>query len=157
MLFVGLGFATRPMAELGKAFKELWASPELRRETVELFEVLADRARRPTFPLAGVPFHVHATYSRDEISAGLGQVRKGKFLRTQGGVYCDEGLRADILYVTLRKNEKEFTPTTLYNEGGGGITDFTRGRRESWERGRFEKDLAIEVLGRFPCPDLVFF
>jgi len=31
-------------------------------------------------------------------------------------VYCDEGLRADILYVTLRKNEKEFTPTTLYND-----------------------------------------
>ena len=38
-----------------------------------------------------------------------------------------------------------------------GITGFTRGRRESWERGRFEKDLAIEVLGRFPCPDLVLF
>ncbi|TDI43816.1 MAG: hypothetical protein E2P02_10555 [Acidobacteria bacterium] len=67
----------------------------MRRETVELLEVLADRARRPTFPLAGVPFHVHATYSRDEISAGLGQVRKGKLLRTQGGVYCDEGLRSD--------------------------------------------------------------
>ncbi len=124
MLFVGLGFATRPMAELGEAFKELWASPELRRETVELLEVLADRARRPTFPLAGVPFHVHAIYSRDEISAGLGQVRKGKLLRTQGGVYCDEGLRSDILYVTLRKNEKEFTPTTLYNDSPISPTRF---------------------------------
>ena len=95
MRFVGLGFATRPKAELGEAFKELWASPELRREAVELLEVLADRARRPTFPLAGVPFHIHATYSRDEISAGLGQIRKGKLLRTQGRVYCDEGLRSD--------------------------------------------------------------
>jgi len=157
MLFVGLGFATRPITELAQAFEELWVSPDRRREAAELLEVLADRVRRPTFPLPGTPFHVHATYSRDEISAGLGQIRKGKLLRTQGGVYCDEGLRADILYVTLRKNEKEFTPTTLYNEGGGGITGFTRGRRESWERGRFEKDLAIEVLGRFPCPDRVFF
>jgi len=116
MLFAGLGFATRPVSELAQAFGELWASDDLRREASELLNVLADRARRPTAALPGLPFHVHATYSRDEISAGLGQTRSGKLLRTQGGVYRDDSSRSDIFYITLRKNEKEFTPTTLYND-----------------------------------------
>jgi len=61
MLFVGLGFATRPITELAQVFEELWVSPDRRREAAELLEVLADRVRRPTFPLPGTPFHVHAT------------------------------------------------------------------------------------------------
>ena len=64
----------------------------------------------------GLPFRVHATYSRDEISAGLLQVRKGKRMRTQGGVFrCDDS-RADVLYVELEKDPKHYTPTTLYDD-----------------------------------------
>ena len=63
-----------------------------------------------------MPFQVHATYSRDEISAGLREVRKGKLLRTQGGVFACKQHRCDVLYVTLDKDEKDFTPTTLYND-----------------------------------------
>jgi hypothetical protein len=59
---------------------------------------------------------VHGTYSRDEISAGLVEVRRGKLLRTQGGVYKCDAHRCDVLYVTLEKDEKDFTPTTLYND-----------------------------------------
>ena len=116
MLFAGLGHVRRPVAELAAAFAELWAMPDIRAELLELLGELADRRRRPTWPMSDVPFHVHATYGRDEISAGLRQIRKGRLLRTQSGVYKDEGARADVLYVTLQKNEKEFTPTTLYDD-----------------------------------------
>ncbi|MEM9491456.1 MAG: DUF3427 domain-containing protein, partial [Myxococcota bacterium] len=116
MLFAALGHGRRPVAELQDAFAELWAMTEIRAELIELLGELDDRRRRPTWALADLPFRVHATYSRDEISAGLGQLRKGKLLRTQGGVYKDSGARADILFVTLHKDEKEFTPTTLYED-----------------------------------------
>jgi superfamily II DNA or RNA helicase len=116
MLFAGLGHVRRPVADLGDAFAELWALPGLRGELAELLDELADRRRRPTAPMLDLPFHVHATYSRDEISAGLRQTRRGKLLRTQGGVYKDTGAAADILFVTLDKDEKEFTPTTLYED-----------------------------------------
>lgn len=116
MLFAGLGHVRRPVADLGQAFTELWALPDVRGELAELLDELGDRRRRPTAAMLDLPFHVHATYSRDEISAGLRQVRKGKLLRTQGGVYKDTGAAADILFVTLDKDEKEFTPTTLYED-----------------------------------------
>ena len=58
----------------------------------------------------------HATYSRDEISAGLLQVRKGKLMRTQGGVFKCEDARADVLYVEIDKDPAHYTPTTLYDD-----------------------------------------
>ena len=116
MLFAGLGQVRRPVAELGDAFAEFWGMPDIRAELRELLDELDDRRRRPTWPMLDLPFRVHATYSRDEISAGLRQTRKGKLLRTQGGVYKDEDASADIFYVTLQKDEKEFTPTTLYED-----------------------------------------
>ena len=116
MLFAALGQATRPVAELGDFLQELWSDPVVLGEVRQLLEVLDDRRRKTTHALPDLPFKVHATYSRDEVSAGLNEVRQGKLLRTQGGVYkCDEH-RCDVLFVTLEKDEKDFTPTTLYND-----------------------------------------
>lgn len=116
MLMAALGQVRRPIAELPQILSELWGEGEVREEIAQVLELLSDQRRLVTRPLPDLPFQVHATYSRDEISAGLAQLRKGKLLRTQGGVYKDEQARADVLYVTLQKSEKEFTPTTLYND-----------------------------------------
>lgn len=116
MLFAILGYVNSPVAELPQFFTDLWKERDLVEELKDLFTLLADRIRRPTHALPALPFRVHATYSRDEISAGLAELRKGKLMRTQGGVYNSESARADIFYVTLDKDPKHFTPTTLYND-----------------------------------------
>ena len=116
MWFAALGQGARPLDELGDFLAELWADQIVLDELRQLLGVLDDRRRRPTLALEGLPFQLHATYSRDEISAGLGELRKGKLLRTQGGVYRCERRRCDVLYVTLDKDERDFTPTTLYND-----------------------------------------
>jgi len=116
MLFAALGQARRPLAELPAVLAELWAQPTVRDELRQLLALLDDQRRRPTWPLSGLPFHVHATYSRDEISAGLGELRRGKLLRIQSGVYRCDAHRVDVLFVTLDKDEADFTPTTLYND-----------------------------------------
>ncbi|MFN3197641.1 MAG: DUF3427 domain-containing protein [Bradymonadia bacterium] len=116
MLFAALGQATRSVSELGTFLNELWSEELVLDELRQLFEVLDDRRRKTTHPVDGLPFQVHGTYSRDEISAGLLELRKGKLLRTQGGVYKCEAHRCDVLFVTLDKDEKDFTLTTLYND-----------------------------------------
>lgn len=116
MLFAVLGHATRPVAEIDEALRELWALPDLRQELSELLAELDDRRRRPTVPLDGTPFHVHATYARDEVSAGLLETRKGKLLRTQSGVYRKNDAKTEYIFVTLIKDEKHFTPTTLFHD-----------------------------------------
>lgn len=127
MLYAALGHVRRPIEEMTAALEELWAEPELREEILQLLHVLEGRPRRPTREFAGLPFRVHARYSRDEISAGLLQTRRkkdpqtgelepAKLLRTQGGVFSCEDARADILYVELDKDPKHYTPTTLYDD-----------------------------------------
>jgi superfamily II DNA or RNA helicase/HKD family nuclease len=116
MLFARLGFARRPVSELAKSFAEVWSQRDLREEVADVLDLVADRQRRPTFEVPGLPFRVHGTYSRHEISAGLRQVRKGKLLSSQGGVFKCEDARADVLYVEIEKNPKDYTPTTLYDD-----------------------------------------
>jgi superfamily II DNA or RNA helicase len=127
MMFSVLGFVKRPVTEMSQAFDELWSVRGLRTEVVELFRMLEDRSRRPTFAFPDLPFRIHASYSRDEISAGLLQIRQKKekdserlgppkLLRTQGGVFKCVDARADILYVELDKDPKHYTPTTLYDD-----------------------------------------
>lgn len=165
MLFVALGGSRRPVDEFGEILKTLWARGTLREELFDLLQLLADRSRKPTFSLERVPFRVHATYSRDEISAGLGEIRKGKLMRTQGGVYKSEAVNADIFYVTLNKDPRHFTPTTLYNDypisqtrfhwETQGVTraDSETGRRyrgehvQEWRRLLFVRQSKVTALG----------
>jgi superfamily II DNA or RNA helicase len=124
MLFAVLGFVRRAVSELAAALEGVWASTDVRQEILDVLELLADRQRRPTTAVEGLPFRVHATYSRDEISAGLLQVRKDKLLRTQGGVFKCDDARADILYVELDKDPRHYTPTTLYEDRFLGPAQF---------------------------------
>lgn len=119
MLFVALGWQKRPATELGDWLAELWQHPAVREELVELLDLLEDRLRRQSFALEedGLPLRVHATYQRDEIMAGLEVITdKGKVLGLQQGVYYHRPSNSDVFLITLEKSEKEYTPTTLYND-----------------------------------------
>jgi superfamily II DNA or RNA helicase len=107
----------RPVAELGALLGEIWSDPILRVELRQLFEVLDDRRRHVTTPVEALPLRVHAHYTRSEVSAALGLVtEKGKLLATQSGVLECAQHRCDLFFVTLDKDEKSFTPTTLYHD-----------------------------------------
>jgi superfamily II DNA or RNA helicase len=126
MFFTILGHAVSPLDQMQAVFDELWATPDLRREVIELFDVLSDRQRHSSYELAELPFRVHSTYSRDEVSAGLRATTKNKkkrstsgedkLIRLQGGVYNATHVRVDVLFVTLNKDPDHFSPTTLYND-----------------------------------------
>ncbi len=117
-LFVLLGYVRRPYADMPHAWAALWRSP-LRLELRELLRLLDDRTRAVTHPppLSGIPLRVHATYTLDEILAGVDERNKhGGVKRIQTGVYHVKRLRTDLLFVTLEKSESDYSPTTLYND-----------------------------------------
>ncbi|MBB01427.1 MAG: hypothetical protein CMJ47_02155 [Planctomyces sp.] len=101
----------------------LHREPEVRRELVELAEVLSDGATALTRPFVepdpawgDVSLHLHATYSRSEILIALGARKLGEPTAWREGVkYVDE-LRADVLLVTLDKSGKSYSPTTRYRD-----------------------------------------
>lgn len=120
-LFILLGNARAPLENLDTAWRELWSAPEHLDELRQLLAILYDRTRKLTYSLSGlpepIPLRVHATYSLDEIMALLNlRNSKNGIFRLQAGVYEAKLLRTDLLFVTLEKSEKHYSPTTLYKD-----------------------------------------
>jgi hypothetical protein len=119
MLFAALGQRDRPIAELEAAFGELWAAPRIRKELLELLDVLRDRTRldsRPISPDGVVPLHSHATYGLYEIVAAHGLVSSGKLRENREGVLWAEADLSDLFFITLNKADEDYSPTTRYQD-----------------------------------------
>ncbi|MCB9690251.1 MAG: DUF3427 domain-containing protein [Alphaproteobacteria bacterium] len=121
LLFVLLGQRGRPYAELDEAWATLWRASDLRTELQDLLQLLADRRRNLVLPvdgpLQGLPLCIHATYSLDEVMAAFdARTKRGGALRLQAGVYEARPYKTDVLFVTLEKQERDYSPTTLYRD-----------------------------------------
>ncbi len=81
-------------------------------ELLDLLDLLKNRRARVTLPLNKdiVPLEIHARYSRAEVLAAFGCDATG----AEFGVKWVEDQGADLAFVTLNKNEKHFSPTTMY-------------------------------------------
>ena len=63
-------------------------------------------------PLADVPLQVHARYQREEILAALDFPRLPNSFRE--GVFYFAERNVDAFFVTLKKSEADYSPTTMY-------------------------------------------
>ncbi|MGN6107432.1 MAG: DUF3427 domain-containing protein [Kofleriaceae bacterium] len=97
----------------------LAARPTIVRELTELREVLEDRVAVPPqgSPVPAWSLGLHCHYSRREILAGIGYVGAGdKVVNLQTGILKLEGEQRELLFVTLDKSGKSFSPTTRYRD-----------------------------------------
>jgi superfamily II DNA or RNA helicase/HKD family nuclease len=108
------------------AAASLWEHPALRAEIADLLEVLSRRA--PVLPrplemerLRDVPLWVHCAYTRNEVLAAFG-VDRPSTLRE--GVRYFEAEACDVFFITLRKSEQEYSPTTRYQDYVISPTEF---------------------------------
>jgi superfamily II DNA or RNA helicase/HKD family nuclease len=92
--------------------------PAIAVELEELREVLEDRVALAdeVYPIAEWPLALHRHYERREIVAAVGHAVPGeKGSIPQGGVLTLEGNR-QLLFVTLDKSGRGFSPTTRYRD-----------------------------------------
>jgi superfamily II DNA or RNA helicase/HKD family nuclease len=125
MLAAALLDCRRPddaLAELERAR----ASPAFRSELAQVIDVLYDDRREVTSAwqsLRPVPLHVHTRYRQEEVLAALG-AGNGAIPRLQAGVFYVEPENVDLLFVTLRKSESGFSPSTMYRDYAMSPTRF---------------------------------
>ncbi|WP_066636988.1 DUF3427 domain-containing protein [Serinicoccus hydrothermalis] len=100
---------------------ELQQTPDMVDEMRAVIELAFDEAERPVgptpWPLADLPLQVHARYQREEVLAALGYAsfnRKPNSFR-EGVLHVPE-LNVDAFFITLRKTEERFSPTTMYQD-----------------------------------------
>lgn len=117
MLFISLfgtpagGFQSeKSLAQL----EELKAAKAWQKEMKELLDVQYERINVSMAPWKdGIPLEVHATYTRDQILSAL-DFDKPQTVRE--GVRYLPSVNADVFFITLNKSEKEYSPTTLYQD-----------------------------------------
>lgn len=92
-----------------------------RDELSSVVDLSFEAARHQAIPLSGsladVPLRVHARYQREEVLAALDyatlQRRPNSF--REGVLYVPE-VNVDAFFVTLKKSEADYSPTTMYRD-----------------------------------------
>jgi superfamily II DNA or RNA helicase/HKD family nuclease len=84
-------------------------------------DLVFDTTRHDALPLADgladVPLRVHASYQREEILAALDYASlQRKPTSMMQGVAYSESLNVDAFFVTLKKSEADYSPTTMYRD-----------------------------------------
>lgn len=102
--------------DLLDGFRQLADSPVMLNEILELLYYKYDKIDFIDEPV-DVPFEcpldVHCSYTRDQILVAL-DFMKPNTLRE--GIKYLEDKKTDLLFVTLNKADKEYSPTTMYND-----------------------------------------
>lgn len=97
------------------------ADPAVVAELSAVVDLVFDETRHDALPLCGslaaVPLRVHASYQREEILAALdyANLQRKPTSMMQGVAYSD-ALNVDALFVTLKKSEADYSPTTMYRD-----------------------------------------
>ncbi|SEF55234.1 Superfamily II DNA or RNA helicase [Nonomuraea solani] len=113
----GAGFAS-----YDEGLRQLRSQPALCEEINQVLSYGLERprhvARRLPAPLNELPLAVNARYSTDEALAAIGWATLGKSVPStmREGVAWSPTTQCDALFVTLQKNEKEFSPQTMYRD-----------------------------------------
>ncbi len=102
----------------GAFLDRLRDKPELAGELAELIDVLLERAHRaPTrMPVAEWPLAVHRNYARREVQTAVGHWSATRKPSSREGVLRLTDARAELLFVTLDKSARRFSPTTSYRD-----------------------------------------
>jgi hypothetical protein len=106
-------------SSLSESLKAITNEIHLNKEILSVLECAMDRIENKEIKMnISTPsaLHIHARYSRDEILASFGVHTFNIKSSNREGVVDIQNLNTELLFVTLQKTEKRFSPTTLYHD-----------------------------------------
>ncbi len=108
-----------PETSLSENITRLLKNSTLVKEVVELVSLLIDRSdtivHKPNLPYPCC-LSVHGCYTRDEILTALDYLTFERRVAVREGVKYLPEIKTDIFFITLDKTEKEYSPTTMYDD-----------------------------------------
>ncbi|MDG5790139.1 DUF3427 domain-containing protein [Evansella sp. AB-P1] len=107
------------LSSMEEGIHNIFSSPEIREEIKEILEHLYTTIHfvelENDFSFRS-PLKVHCNYSTTQILAALGYYNEEKSPAFREGVKYFEDKNLDIFFITLNKSEKDFSPSTLYDD-----------------------------------------
>jgi superfamily II DNA or RNA helicase len=104
---------------LEESIREIGKNKVLTSEIIEVLELLVDKIdfmERPISLPYNQPLKLHSRYSRDQILAAFGLSTFDKKSSNREGVAENKKLNTELLFIDLIKSEKDFSPSTLYQD-----------------------------------------
>lgn len=120
VLFMHCLWDRTAFGSLRESLQRFWDHPSVRAELQELLPILEARTShlpvKHDLPLP-IPMWIHCHYTRLEILAAFGASTVEKPKRGHvSGVHWDKPSQSELLFVTLKKSDREFSPTTRYRD-----------------------------------------
>lgn len=106
-------------SSLADAIKKLAANPVILGEIMDILKYCRERISFVGGELAGgfaSSLELHCTYSRDQVLAALDVYTDQSMPAMREGVKYLAGLKTDVFFITLNKAEKDYSPSTMYND-----------------------------------------
>lgn len=104
---------------LEESIWEIGKNKVLTSEIIEILELLVDKIdfmeRSISLPY-NQPLKLHSRYSRDQILVAFGLSTFDKKSSNREGVAENKRLNTELLFIDLIKSEKDFSPSTLYQD-----------------------------------------
>ena len=94
----------------------MWGNRRRSTSWSQVLEILGEDADVATRPLTSGRFQLHARYTRDEALLALGDGSFEKPPTSREGVRWLSDITTDVLFVTLRKSERHYSPSTRYRD-----------------------------------------
>jgi superfamily II DNA or RNA helicase/HKD family nuclease len=119
MLLLDLFTRGHGLESTEEALAALWRNGAARSELSELLDVVGAESETAPVPLGllpGVPLAIHARYTRPEALAALGDGSFDRPPTSREGVRWLRDIQTDALFVTLRKSDRYYSPSTRYRD-----------------------------------------
>jgi superfamily II DNA or RNA helicase len=104
---------------LEKSIKAIGENEILMGEIIEVLEILIDKIdfleKEISLPYPQ-PLKLHSRYTRDQILSAFGFHTLQKKSEIREGIAFSKEKNTELLFITLNKSEKDFSPTTLYED-----------------------------------------
>lgn len=109
-----------PFKSINSALETFLQYPLFVKELEEILDYQLSQLSCNTFSVGnGIPdgVEMYAQYTREEIFTLFGMQTLGKQMQgAVAGVYDVPGLNTEIFFVTLNKSDKDFSPSTMFND-----------------------------------------
>jgi superfamily II DNA or RNA helicase len=104
---------------LKESIKQVSKNPVMVSELLEVIDYLiskVDFIEKTIDTDFSLPLKVHSRYNRSQILVATGLHKFDKASSNREGVAVNKDLNIESLFVTLKKSEKEYSPSTLYDD-----------------------------------------
>lgn len=104
---------------LEESIKAIGNNKTLNKEIIELLDILIDKIdyiERDIELSYSQPLKIHSRYTREQILVAFGLSTFHKKSSNREGVAESKSLNSELLFIDLIKSEKDFSPTTLYQD-----------------------------------------